>query len=88
MSRGTYTERIGGVQQIDMVRSAIEEQVDHIQRQQNRSAERQLVNALEDEGKILRCYRRIEALFRQLQVSSRQLSLDVKSDYVPDGHFS
>jgi hypothetical protein len=51
------------------VRSAIEEQVDHIQCQQKRSEERQLVSALEDEEDIIGCYRRIEALFRQLQVS-------------------
>jgi hypothetical protein len=51
------------------VRSAIEEQVDHIQHQQKRSEERRLVSALEDEEDIIQCYRRIEVLFHQLQVS-------------------
>jgi hypothetical protein len=51
------------------VRSAIEEQVEHIQRKQKRAKGRSLVNALEDEEDMIGCYRRIEALFRQLQVS-------------------
>lgn len=47
---------------------AIEEQVRHIQKQQNLSKIRGVVAAGEQHEDALKCYRRIQVLFQQLQV--------------------
>jgi len=47
---------------------AIEAEVTHIRQQQNRSKIVRTVEANQDQGDVIQRYRRIESLFRQLQV--------------------
>ncbi|KAF8705852.1 WD domain, G-beta repeat, partial [Rhizoctonia solani] len=53
---------------IENAARAIGEQAAHIKEQQGRSRLGQVVRAPDDEIDILRCYRRIEHIFRQLQI--------------------
>ncbi|CAE6337689.1 unnamed protein product [Rhizoctonia solani] len=50
------------------VSSAIEEETQSIKTQQGRSGTSRIANALGDEDRILQSYRRVESLFRQLQI--------------------
>ncbi|GAB1522338.1 hypothetical protein RhiTH_005452 [Rhizoctonia solani] len=57
------------------VSSAIEEETRSIKTQQGRSGTSRIANALGDEDRVLQSYRRVESLFRQLQIVYTQTSL-------------
>ncbi|CAE6460585.1 unnamed protein product, partial [Rhizoctonia solani] len=53
---------------IENAARSIGEQVTHAKQRQDRSKIRQIVQALDGETDVLRCYRRVEHVFRQLQM--------------------
>lgn len=72
----------------EMVFRAISEQARRIQLQQDRLGTRRFAAAREDEEDILECYRRVAALFNQLQVGPLSKKSNMMPDYEPDGHFA
>jgi hypothetical protein len=52
-----------------VVYSAIQQEIKHIAEQQQRNLLSRIAKAEQDGDDIIRCYRRIEGLFRQLEVS-------------------
>ena len=50
---------------------SIETEVTVIRRKQDHGKGRQLLESTQDQGDVIKRYRRIESLFRQLQVSRR-----------------
>jgi hypothetical protein len=51
---------------------SIEAELIHISQQTDRGKIMRTVEASQDQGDVIKRYRRIESLFRQLQVSTRQ----------------
>jgi hypothetical protein len=51
---------------------SIKAELTHISQQQDRGKIMRTVEATQDQGDIIQRYRRIDSLFRQLQVSTRQ----------------
>jgi len=56
----------------DKLCRSIEAELMHIGQQQDRGKMMRAVQANRDHGDVIQRYRRIESLFRQLQVSTRQ----------------
>ena len=55
----------------DRLSRSIEAEVTHIRDQQDRGKMRRIVEANQDQGDVIQRHRRIESLFRQLQVSTQ-----------------
>jgi hypothetical protein len=56
----------------DKLCRSIEAELTHIGQQQDRGKIMRTIEANQDQGDVIQRYRRIESLFRQLQVSTRQ----------------
>ena len=52
---------------------SMEAEVGYIKRQQARGKARQIVESTQDQGNVIKHYRRIELLFHKLQVSCRSI---------------
>jgi hypothetical protein len=52
---------------------SIEVEVEYLNRKQVRGKARRIMESTKDKGDTIKCYRRIESLFRHLQVSSSSL---------------
>ena len=59
---------------------SIEEEVEHIKQQQARGKWKRVIESAEDKDDLIKHYRRIEGLFRQLQVSVQPCVIIAKSD--------
>jgi hypothetical protein len=57
----------------DRFRRSIEVEVGHLNKKQARGKGRWIIESTEDKDDVIKRYRRIESLFRHLQVSSRSL---------------
>jgi hypothetical protein len=57
----------------DMFHRSIEVEVGHLNKKQARGKGRWIIESTEDRGDVIKRYRRIESLFRHLQVSNRSL---------------
>ena len=57
---------------------SINAELTHISQQQDRDKITRTVHANQDQGDVLQRYRKIESLFRQLQVSTRQFMARVE----------
>jgi hypothetical protein len=55
--------------QVELLCSGLQQQIDRIDEQQKRRGPKRYAEAAEDADDLIECYRRIDALFRQLQVS-------------------
>jgi hypothetical protein len=55
---------------INKFHRSIEVEVKHLNERQARGKGRRIIEAMEDKDDVIKRYRRIESLFRQLQVSS------------------
>ena len=53
------------------VHSSVEAEVEHIMKQQARGKARRIIESTQDTGDVIKRYRVIESLIRQLQVSTR-----------------
>jgi hypothetical protein len=59
----------------NQVYSGLQEQISHVNEQQKRRGLKRYIETVQDVEDIIRCYRRIETLFRQLQVSTGRIAL-------------
>ena len=57
----------------DKFHRSIKVEVEHLDKKQARGKARRIIESTEDKDDVIKRYRRIESLFRQLQVSSRSL---------------